>query len=517
MRIRVAGKNDSLSTIADYYKVPLQTIVSLNKHINDSTRNICGTVVNIPEQPATPKTITFCPPAYPDERLDHWVPLTPLSQMEENDYDVLIIGTGAGGCATLWRLCEQLGKSANRIGVIERGNLLLPTHSLNVPTLSSWSQMLEYYLSPKVSNPIGESMPEYPGARLVYALGGRTLFWGLTSPRIPPFEFANWPITYEELEPYYNLAEQMMNVSGNNTALNKVLLRRLWESGFPESTLLPDAIGHGTYDYYFSAIDFIAEALRLGSFELAVNARAVQIMTEQGKVTGVQVKSPNKQSYMIKAKAVVVAGSTFETPRLLLNSAIPGKAIGHYLINHSYLQTAGTLEPQSIVEGNISLLIPQTENRPYQYKITGYGTEVGYDIYGKVQARFDNFVYLDPHRKDEYGVPEIQVNFSYNKTDLAVVHLMQESVRKVAAGMKASVPADNCMRPPGYDNHDAGTCRMGDDPETSVTNRYGHVHSTSGLYIADNSILPNIGAVNPLLTNVATAIRTADHIVCQFR
>ncbi len=115
------------------------------------------------------------------------------------------------------------------------------------------------------------------------------------------------------------------------------------------------------------------------------------------------------------------------------------------------------------------------------------------DISGKIQARFDNFVYLDHDRKDEYGVPEIQINFSYSETDLAVVHLMQESVRKVAAGMKASVPADNCIWPPGYDNHDAGTCRMGDDPETSVTNRYGQVHSTSGLYIADSSILPNIG------------------------
>lgn len=511
----MAGENDSIRTIARYYKVPLQTLVSLNPHINHWARNICGTVVNIPEQSATLKTVVFCPPAYPDERLNHWVPLTPLSQMEENDYDVLIIGTGAGGCAALWRLCEQLGKSGNRIGVIERGNLLLPTHSLNVPTLSNWSRMLEYYLSLKVSSPIGESMPEYPGARLVYALGGRTLFWGLTSPRIPPFEFTNWPIAYEELEPYYNLAEQIMNVSGDNTALNKVLLRRLWESGFPESTLLPDAIGRGTFNYHFSAIQFIGEALRLGSFELAVNARAVRIMTEQGKVTGVQVKSPNKQSYMIKAKAVVVAGSTFETPRLLLNSAIPGKAIGHYLINHSYLQTGGTLKPQDIVESSISLLIPQTENRPYQYKITGYGKEISIDISGKIQARFDNFVYLTHDRKDEYGVPEIQINFSYSETDLAVVRLMQESVRKVAAGMKASVPADNCIWPPGYDNHDAGTCRMGNDPETSVTNRYGQVHSTYGLYIADSSILPNIGAVNPLLTNVATAIRTADHIVCQ--
>jgi choline dehydrogenase-like flavoprotein len=72
------------------------------------------------------------------------------------------------------------------------------------------------------------------------------------------------------------------------------------------------------------------------------------------------------------------------------------------------------------------------------------------------------------------------------------------------------------LRPPGDDNHESGTCRMGDDPATSAVNRYGQIHGIFGLYVADNSVLPSIGT-NPTLTTVALAIRTADHIINQLK
>ena len=80
------------------------------------------------------------------------------------------------------------------------------------------------------------------------------------------------------------------------------------------------------------------------------------------------------------------------------------------------------------------------------------------------------------------------------------------------ATTKNGVP-EICLMPIGTDNHESGTCRMGDDPHTSATNRYGQIHGVSGLYIADSSVLPSIGATNPTLTTVALAIRTADYII----
>ena len=71
------------------------------------------------------------------------------------------------------------------------------------------------------------------------------------------------------------------------------------------------------------------------------------------------------------------------------------------------------------------------------------------------------------------------------------------------------------LRPPGADMHEASTCRMGDNPKTSATNRHGQIHGVQGLYVADNSVLPTLTAAGPVLSNSALAIRLGDHIVRQ--
>lgn len=73
------------------------------------------------------------------------------------------------------------------------------------------------------------------------------------------------------------------------------------------------------------------------------------------------------------------------------------------------------------------------------------------------------------------------------------------------------------LREPLNGDHEAGTCRMGDDPATSATDRYGQIHSVPGLYVADNNIFLVMGAANPTLAMVALAIRTADYIIRQLK
>lgn len=192
MRIFVARERDTIRSLSQLYEVSLYDLLSINPHITNPDMNIRGMTVNIPEPmahlPVSPNhpPVPVCLPAVLAKLIDHWVPVTPLSEMEQAEYDILIIGTGMGGTAALWRFCEQIGTSPIRIGIIDRGGLLLPTHALNTPTLSDWNTMLEFYLNPAISEPLGDLLPEYPGARLVYALGGRTQFWAGTTPRIPP-------------------------------------------------------------------------------------------------------------------------------------------------------------------------------------------------------------------------------------------------------------------------------------------------------------------------------------------
>jgi len=61
--------------------------------------------------------------------------------------------------------------------------------------------------------------------------------------------------------------------------------------------------------------------------------------------------------------------------------------------------------------------------------------------------------------------------------------------------------------------HQAGTCRFGSDPKTSVLDPNCKAHELDNLYVVDTSIFPSIGAVNPALTAMANARRVGDHVL----
>jgi choline dehydrogenase-like flavoprotein len=61
--------------------------------------------------------------------------------------------------------------------------------------------------------------------------------------------------------------------------------------------------------------------------------------------------------------------------------------------------------------------------------------------------------------------------------------------------------------------HQAGTCRFGTDPTTSVLDTNCKTHELENLYVVDTSFFPSIGAVNPALTAIANAIRVGEHLV----
>lgn len=375
MQVFTAFDRDTLRIIANRYRIVLEQLMFLNPHIPWVDLNIGGQKVNIPSQ-AVPyrdfSSIPSCIPKLPVKFQDQFIPLASLDEMAQVDYDVLVVGTGAGGGAAIWRLCEQLRNTDKKIGVVEAGPILTQTHAGNLPTLAG--RFDDYFLNPKISRPIGNLLPDLPGAREVIGLGGLTLFWGLASLRLPISELISYPIDRKELEFYYNIAEQMMLVTKTTYPLAQSFLTRLWEGGFPEATITPRAENLEPAKYgpvvYFSSISFLASALMQRPFDLAVNARVVQILTNQRKITGIKVMTPEKKVYELKAKNVILSANAFQTPRLLLFSRIEGRAIGHYLTLHSFLRSSFQVhQPLSDAKNSlqmIQLLIPQTEDRLYQ-------------------------------------------------------------------------------------------------------------------------------------------------------
>jgi choline dehydrogenase-like flavoprotein len=69
---------------------------------------------------------------------------------------------------------------------------------------------------------------------------------------------------------------------------------------------------------------------------------------------------------------------------------------------------------------------------------------------------------------------------------------------------------------PSAGSHQAGTCRMGNDPKTSVTNGYGQIHQIDNLFVADGSLLVTNGGFNPALTIMAVAYRVGEYIAKNF-
>lgn len=481
-----------------------------------------------------------------------WIPLVSLEQMEQTEYDALIIGSGAGGGAALWRLCEQWRANGKKIGIVEAGGLFLPTHAINLPTIGNFKRINEQiYNNPKYVKPVGIQPSELPGARILYGIGGKTLLWGAVSPRMLASELARWPIPLKEMNLYYNIAEQIMNVNKDfpqGKSFTSIIMKRLRERGFIEADRIPFATnwkasqdGFVNADVYFSSITFLATALNIRPIDIAIKARAAKVAYLNGKVQGVEVISSDNKKYFIQGKAVVLSAGTFESPRILLNSGIKGN-IGHYLTPHSSLLSLGMFNRVEFPEflGVLSILIPQSEERPFQIQMGAPYPYISYQSqvqplqnelvsymsgYGVVESRFENRVSLNPDVRDEYGIPELQIHFKYSEKDLAVINQMAQSMLQAAnaAGMRLIPQEDQqqqtiiTLRSPGSAAHTSGTCRMGVSSEYASTNKFGEVFGVSGLFLADSSVLPSLPAANPTLTTIALAIRTADYISWRYR
>src|SRR3954469_7502325 len=152
-----------------------------------------------------------------------------------------IVGSGPGGGATLQRLCELWkNQGAKKIGILEMGDKLFHSHSLNIPTQNV--NTARDVLLPDNSTVIGERLPQFSGARMIYALGGRSLFWNAATPRPIQSELNRWPINRQELNGYYGMAERLLHVTtdfAKGSSMQDRMLRSLHAGGVLEAADMP--------------------------------------------------------------------------------------------------------------------------------------------------------------------------------------------------------------------------------------------------------------------------------------
>jgi choline dehydrogenase-like flavoprotein len=508
-------------------------------------------------------------------------------------YDVIIIGSGAGGGT----LAHHLAPSGKRILLLERGGWL-PREKQN------WSAEDVFVANRYVSQESWidkNGKPFQPGIH--YYVGGATKMYGAALYRLRKQDFGElrhrdglsprWPIAYEELAPYYTQAEYLYQVHGARgedpteppadkpyrfppvshepriQQLHDDLAREgyqpfhapcgilLREDNMPFSTCVrcPDCDGFPCLVHAKSDAEIIAvrPALANPNLTLLTNARALRLETNASgtSVTGVVVDHDGRRE-TYQADVVVVSCGAANSARLLLMSANDkhprGLANGSDQVGRNYMfhNAAAVLAISS--EPNPTRYQKTLGLNDFYFGCRGYDFPLGnIQMVGKSQApmyrgekeiaKLAPMFSLDEiarHAVDfwlsteDLPRPENRVTvesdgsirLTYTPTNQESAKMLLEALRAILGRVR--LREDTLARRNLYMKnemdvtavaHQAGTCRFGDDPKTSVLNRDCRAHELDNLYVVDTSFFPSIGAVNPALTAMANALRIGDHLL----
>ena len=153
-----------------------------------------------------------------------------------------------------------------------------------------------------------------------------------------------------------------------------------------------------------------------------------------------------------------------------------------------------------------------------------FGAFIGIAGRGECIAREDNYCEIDPDVVDEWGIPVLRFNYTWSKHEVLQAKHMHETFENIFDGMNARVlgekPGEETeygLEAPGRIIHEVGTTRMGDNPDTSVTNSYQQLHDAKNVFIVDGGPFVSQADKNPTWTILALSWRTCDFIIDQIK
>ena len=133
---------------------------------------------------------------------------------------------------------------------------------------------------------------------------------------------------------------------------------------------------------------------------------------------------------------------------------------------------------------------------------------------GETIPKATNYVRLDPHRKDEWGMPLLSVSIDYDANDAKMKQDFFEQLSEMfgKAGF-TDIQTHDTGQAPGLDIHEMGGVRMGRDPRTSMLNQWNQLHACPNVYVTDGAAMTSTSTQNPSLTYMALTARAVDHAV----
>ncbi len=139
---------------------------------------------------------------------------------------------------------------------------------------------------------------------------------------------------------------------------------------------------------------------------------------------------------------------------------------------------------------------------------------VGSHMMGETIPKISNQLTLDPVKKDEWGMPLIQFDVSYDDNDEKMVKDYTDQLSEMfeKAGF-TDIKAVDSHQAPGLDIHEMGGVRMGHDPKTSLLNKWNQLHACQNVFVTDGACMTSTSCQNPSLTYMALTARACDHAV----
>ncbi len=529
--------------------------------------------------------------------------------------DFAIVGSGAAGGV----LAKELAAAGFSIVVLEQGPWR-QSSDFTHDELANWflfdllGNLTEFPQTfRRVPSDTAEVSTPFPALLYARGVGGSSVHFTANYWRFRPIDFRersalgsiagtgfdDWPITYEELEPYYTKVDWEIGVSGDAAPSDPprsrpypvpplpvkssgVLLERGaramgWHAHPAPMAILSrphdgrGACVHCGYCMMYGCeagaksstlVTMIPKAIATGNCEVRPESTVFRVETDPaGRTTGVIYWDREGAEHRQRARAVILAANGAETARLLLMSDSPrfpqGLAnssgnVGKYMMWNGQTSAFGMFERQlneykSVQVTRVMMdfydsdpargfyggggIDARLSSGPLLYALSGlpgdapqwgaeykrmlheyYTRTVEFAVHTTSLPVASNSVSLDPVARDKWGRPALRTTYTDHPHDLRTMQFLQDRAREMLEAAEARRVWTLEVAPQALGAHLLGTCRMGDDPRTSVVDRYHRAHDVRNLFICDGSSFVTSGRGQPTMTIQALAFRAADHI-----
>lgn len=321
--------------------------------------------------------------------------------------------------------------------------------------------------------------------------------------------------------------------------------------------------------YFNSNTSTLVDANNTGKLTLRENSIVKEVIynKESNKAVGVTIiDAVTKKEMNYYARIIFLNASTIGTASILLNSvseSFPNGLgnsslqVGHNLMDHivnegTYGTFNGLLDKYYKGRSPGTIYIPRFQNlgndtltndfirgygiqgkgerENWQSKpTTGFGAQLKAQLEtpgkwkislggrGEVLPYYENKISLDKNNLDQWGLPLVKIHFEYGANEKAMMeHMTKASEDMLRKAGFENVGSYRTSPPPGSAVHEMGTARMGNDPKTSVLNKYNQMHDVKNVFITDGSCMTSSACQNPSLTYMALTVRACRFAIAQF-